>query len=182
MANSLKSYLTCVQETLTAALCIRDFPSQVVERHNKPEIDLRECLFAFQKIMSKELLMNPIKITRTKKESVLIEPSINSVRVSVKIKQMDDLDTILCEKFTSFIMLRAEQFVVLRRKPVDGYNISFLIMSSHLEEMWRHKVVAFIIEFMTAIDAELSYLKLATSARARIVAKEFFAEFADHSC
>jgi actin related protein 2/3 complex subunit 4 len=131
--------------------------------------------------MSKELILNPIKITRSKKEAVLIEPSVNSVRVSVKIKQMDELDTILCDKFTSFVMLRAEHFVVLRRKAVEGYNISFLVMSKHLDEMWRHKVVDFIIQFMTAIDAELSYLKLSTSARARIVAKEFFSEFADDS-
>eukprot|EP00941_MAST-03F_sp_MAST-3F-sp1_P001634 g1634.t1 len=131
--------------------------------------------------MSKELVLNPLKITRSKKEACLIEPSVNSVRVSIKIKQMDDLDSILCEKFSSFLMLRAEQFVVLRRKPVDGYDISFLVMSQHLEDMWRHKVVDFIIQFMTAIDAELSYLKLSTSARARIVAKEYFAEFVDFS-
>ena len=30
-------YLNCVRSTLTAALCLRNFPSQIVERHNKPE-------------------------------------------------------------------------------------------------------------------------------------------------
>ena len=37
-ANALKTYLQCIKVTLEAALCIRNFPSQQVERHNKPEI------------------------------------------------------------------------------------------------------------------------------------------------
>lgn len=35
MANTLKPYLNCCKATLDAALCLRNFPSQVVERHNK---------------------------------------------------------------------------------------------------------------------------------------------------
>jgi actin related protein 2/3 complex subunit 4 len=49
---------------------------------------------------------------------VLIEPSVNSIRVSIKIKQADEIERILCHKFTRFMMQRAESFVVLRRKPV----------------------------------------------------------------
>lgn len=40
-SNALKPYLDAVQRTLTAAACIRNFPSQNVERHNKPEIEVR---------------------------------------------------------------------------------------------------------------------------------------------
>jgi hypothetical protein len=43
----------------------------------------------------KELLLNPITICRNERERCLIEPSVNSLRFSVKIKQMDDLDTVL---------------------------------------------------------------------------------------
>lgn len=68
---------------------------------------------------SKELLMNPLVISRNENEKVLIEPSVNSVRVSIKIKQADDLERILCHKFSRFLMMRAESFVILRRKPVD---------------------------------------------------------------
>jgi actin related protein 2/3 complex subunit 4 len=49
----------------------------------------------------------------------LIEPSINSVRVSIKIKQADEIEEILCHKFTRFLMQRAEQFVIMRRKATD---------------------------------------------------------------
>lgn len=68
---------------------------------------------------SKELLLNSLLISRTETEKCLIEPSINSVRVSVKIKQADELEKILCHKFTLFLMQRAEQFIIMRRKAVE---------------------------------------------------------------
>ena len=62
--------------------------------------------------------MNPLTIARNENERVLIEPSVNSIRLSIKIKQADEIERILCHKFTRFMMQRAENFVVLRRKPV----------------------------------------------------------------
>ena len=50
---------------------------------------------------------------------MLIEPSVNSVRLSIKIKQADEIERELCHKFTRFMMQRAENFIVLRRKPVQ---------------------------------------------------------------
>lgn len=112
---------------------------------------------------SKEVLLNPLTISRNENERVLIEPSVNSIRMSIKIKQADEIERILCHKFTRFMMQRAESFVVLRRKPVPvgligvqrdrsnadghkGYDISFLITNVHSETMLKHKVVDFIIQ------------------------------------
>jgi actin related protein 2/3 complex, subunit 4 len=64
------------------------------------------------------VLLNPLTISRNENERVLVEPSVNSIRVSIKIKQADETERILCHKFTRFLMQRAESFVVLRRKPV----------------------------------------------------------------
>mmetsp|Transcript_8675 Transcript_8675/g.12952 ORF Transcript_8675/g.12952 Transcript_8675/m.12952 type:complete len:171 (-) Transcript_8675:136-648(-) len=164
MANALKSYLDACKSTLTAATCLRNFPSQTVERHNKPEVEIRG---------NKELLLQPLCISRTENEKCLIEPSINSVRVSIKIKKADEIEEILCRKFTSFLMQRAEQFIIMRRKAVEGYDISFLITHTHLEKMWKHKLVDFIIQFMEDIDKEISGMKIAINARARVVASEF---------
>jgi len=69
-------------------------------------------------------------------------------RVSNKIKQADELEMILCKKFMRFLAQRAENFVVLRRKPIEGYDISFLITNFHAESMFKHKIVDFIIQFM----------------------------------
>ena len=73
---------------------------------------------------SKEVLLNPLVISRNENERVLIEPSVNSIRLSIKIKQADEIERILCHKFTRFMMQRAESFVVLRRKPVKVRPVS----------------------------------------------------------
>ena len=140
-----------------------------MERHNKPEVEVGG---------SKELLLNKLVIARTDKESCLIEPSINSVRVSIRIKQADEIEEILCHKFTRFLMQRSEQFYIMRRKPVDpSYDISFLITHTHLEKMWKHKLVDFVLSFMEDIDKEISGMKIAINARARLVASEYLRAF-----
>jgi len=166
--NALKPYLLCVKRTLEAAMCLENFSSQKVERHNKPEIEIRE---------SPELLLNPVIVSRNEKERVLIEASINSVRVSIAIKQADDIEKLLCHKFMGFMMRRAENFVILRRKKIDDYDISFLITNFHTEEMLRHKLVDFVIHFMEEIDKEISEMKLSVNSRARICAEEFLKRF-----
>mmetsp|Transcript_127401 Transcript_127401/g.309682 ORF Transcript_127401/g.309682 Transcript_127401/m.309682 type:complete len:171 (+) Transcript_127401:110-622(+) len=170
MANALKPYLTCIRHTLDAALCLRNFPSQTVERHNKPEVEVRG---------SKELLLNPVTISRSATEAVLIEPSVNSCRVSVKIKQSDELDKVLANRFSRFLMQRAEQFIIMRRKAVEGYDISFLVTNTHTENLWKHKLIDFIIQFMQDINKEISDMKIAVSARGRVVAESFMASLAD---
>jgi actin related protein 2/3 complex subunit 4 len=117
--------------------------------------------------------MNPLTISRNEKECCLIEPSINSVRISIKIKQADELEMILCKKFARFLQQRAEQFVILRRRALDGYDISFLITHVHLENMYKHKLVDFVIQFMEDIDKEISQMKISINTRARIVATQY---------
>lgn len=56
---------------------------------------------------------------------------------------------------------------------VQGYDISFLITNFHTEQMYKHKLVDFVIHFMEEIDKEISEMKLSVNARARIVAEEF---------
>jgi len=91
-------------------MCLENFSSQIVEKHNKPEVEVRA---------SKELLLTPILISRNDKEKVLIESSINSMRISIAVKQADDLEKILCHNFTRFMTMRAEHFMILRRKPIE---------------------------------------------------------------
>jgi len=46
---------------------------------------------------------------------------------------------------------------------VQGYDISFLITNFHTEEMLKHKLVDFIIQFMEEVDKEISEMKLFVS-------------------
>ncbi|THZ36279.1 hypothetical protein D6C90_07062 [Aureobasidium pullulans] len=79
------------------------------ERHNVPEIEAQT---------SPEVLLNPLTVSRNENERVFIEPSVNSIRVSIRIKQADEIEHILVHKFTRFLTQRAESFFILRRKPV----------------------------------------------------------------
>jgi ARP2/3 complex 20 kDa subunit (ARPC4) len=108
-SQSLRPYLQCVRSSLTAALSLSNFASQTSERHNVPEIEAAS---------SPEVLLNPLTVARNENEKVLIEPSVNSVRVSIRIKQADEIEHILVHKFTRFLTQRAESFFILRRKPV----------------------------------------------------------------
>ncbi|CAN9133081.1 unnamed protein product [Alternaria alternata] len=164
MSQSLRPYLQCVRSSLTAALSLSNFASQASERHNVPEIEAAS---------SPEVILNPLTVSRNAEERVYIEPSINSVRISIKIKQADEIEHILVHKFTRFLTQRAESFYIMRRKPVKGYDISFLITNFHTEEMLKHKLVDFIIQFMEEVDKEISEMKLFLNARARFVAESF---------
>lgn len=150
------------------ALCLEDFASEIVERHNTPEIESGKSVDA---------LLNPMTIARNENERVLIEPSINSTRVSIKIKQADEIENILVHQFGRFLTGRAESFYILRRKPIPGYDISFLITNNHTEIMLKHKLVDFIIEFMEEVDKEISEMKLFLNARARFIAEAYLTPF-----
>lgn len=103
----------------------------------------------------------------------MIEGSINSMRVSFRFKKSDDIERILAKRYMAFLMQRAEQFIVLRRKAVEGYDISFLITNFHTEVMFRHKLIDFIIDFISDIDADIKDMKLQINNRARAVARNF---------
>lgn len=102
-----------MRSSLTAALSLSNFASQASERHNVPEIEAAS---------SPEVLLNPLTVSRNENEKVFIEPSINSVRISIKIKQADEIEHILVHKFTRFLTQRAEAFFILRRKPVKVWR------------------------------------------------------------
>ena len=55
MAEILKPYLCIIRDTLDFALDLRNFPSQLYEKINRPQIEVRE---------NDELLMKPITLCR----------------------------------------------------------------------------------------------------------------------
>ena len=73
--------MQAIKDVLDAALCISDFPSEIVEKDNKPEIEM-----SGYNVKTKPLVLNPIYLCRSEKEKCLIEPSINSCRVSFSLK------------------------------------------------------------------------------------------------
>lgn len=78
MALSLKPYTDGIRAALARALCIQTFPDQHIERQSKPEVEVGD---------NPELLLPHVVVARSEGEKCLIEPSINSVRISLKIGQ-----------------------------------------------------------------------------------------------
>nr|XP_025045515.1 actin-related protein 2/3 complex subunit 4 [Pelodiscus sinensis] len=199
---TLRPYLNAVRATLQAALCLENFSSQVVERHNKPEVEVRYLLGgSWDPEVFRGVGGRSKDYTEVCCMSAGVEPCTRGLRVfeqhescmqggggsrgggglALSLRksdcpcplQADEIEKILCHKFMRFMMMRAENFFILRRKPVEGYDISFLITNFHTEQMYKHKLVDFVIHFMEEIDKEISEMKLSVNARARIVAEEF---------
>lgn len=164
MSDAYRPYLKCIQSTLAACLCLQNFPCQQVERQNKPEIEFKN---------NPELLLKPILICRSEQEKCYIETSINSVRVSFKIKQTDQLDALLVKKYMAFLMQRAEAVGVLRRVPIEDYDVSFLITNFHCQHYNKQKLIDFIARLVEDINAEIHELKLLVNTRGRAVAADY---------
>ena len=77
----MNEYLNLIQNAMEGALCLRHFPSEKVERHEKPEVEMND-LMPEKPGVENYLLLTPITITRGAKEKCLIEPSVNSTRVN----------------------------------------------------------------------------------------------------
>lgn len=165
MAVANRGYYDCIARTLHAALCIVSFPSPVIERHNKPEIEMQT---------SPEVLLNPITISNNEHERVLIESSVNSVRVSVTFRKGDPTASLVGERIADFLTQRAEKFHVLRRKPLPGFDISFLVTNEEAETMHKSKIIDFIVGFISDISKDIAATKMAINQRARLVATEWF--------
>lgn len=52
-AGTLTTYLQAIRDTLTAVLCVQNFASQRIERHNKPEVrkSFEAFLFMFYLVL-----------------------------------------------------------------------------------------------------------------------------------
>lgn len=165
MSTAQQPYFDCIKRTLHAAINLTNQPSEVVERHNKPEVEAAG---------SPELLLNPILIQRDDQERTLIETSINSVRISMCFKKGDGMAECIARKYVGFLQQRADKFHILRRKPLAGYDISFLITNDEAETMHKNKMVDFIIQFISDVDKDIAALKITLNQRARRAGVEWF--------
>ena len=164
MAQTLTSYLKQIRDTLDATFNLRYFPSQLVERQTHPEVEFQD---------NPKLLMTPLLIAKSEQEKCLVEASVNSVRVSISIKKNQEIEILLTHMLERFLSLRADKFQILRKKPVDGYDYSFLVTDEHLQKYKKEELVNFILEFIQGIDKEINDMKLAIITQTRVAAAYF---------
>eukprot|EP00792_Barthelona_sp_PAP020_P005287 TRINITY_DN2584_c0_g1_i1.p1 TRINITY_DN2584_c0_g1~~TRINITY_DN2584_c0_g1_i1.p1 ORF type:complete len:168 (+),score=48.60 TRINITY_DN2584_c0_g1_i1:47-550(+) len=147
---STNDYLTCVKASLIAAFSIQNHSSIDVDRHNRPEVEISQ---------REELLLNPILIPISNNQKVLIESSVNSTRISVAFSKADDVDQVLYKQYLRFLMARAETLFVLRKKPIEGFDVSFLITNNHIETYMAHKMADFVVEMIEDIPKQISQIQ-----------------------
>lgn len=158
MVESTKPYLSIIKESLTYALNLRNFPSMVYEKINRPQVEVEE---------SKELLMKPITICRSDNEKVEIEISINSVRVNLASNKVE-IEELLTDIYCKFLMNRTDKLNLFRKIPKDGYDVSFLITNYHLDFYKKEDLIDFIIDFITTLDNEIIKMRMIVNSQLRM--------------
>ena len=136
MTQTMNNYLADIKLHLEAVLNLRFFPSQVVERQVHPEIEFQD---------NPSLINEPVLISRGDQYATLIESSINSVRVSIKIKKGYGIEHLLTRMLERFMALRADKFEIFRKKPIEEYDFSFVIAESHLQVYRKEELINFIL-------------------------------------
>jgi actin related protein 2/3 complex subunit 4 len=164
MAESLKPFLAILRDTLDYALNLRNFPSQIYEKINRPQVEVKESL---------ELLNNPIIISKNEDEKIEIEPSINSVRINIVIKKHADLEDLLMGIYSNYLMNRADKLHILRKKAKEGFDISFLVTNYHLENYKKEEIIDYIVEFVQDLSKEITEMKLIVNSQSRLVSTNF---------
>ena len=158
MVDSYKPYLTIIRDSLEQALCLKNFPSQLYEKINRPQVEVRESL---------ELINKPIIISRNESEKVEIETSINSVRVNVAVKKYQEIDKLIVDIYSKYLMNGANQLNVLRKVAKPGYDISFLITNFTLENYKKEDIIDFIVEFIQDFTKEVTEMKMTVNSQSR---------------
>lgn len=164
MAETLKPFLSIIRDTLDYALNIRYFPSQIYEKINRPQVEVRESL---------ELINNPVTLCKNEEDKIEIEPSINSCRINIAIKKYSDIEYLLTSIFSNYLMNRADKLNILRKKPKENFDISFLITNTHLELYKKEDIIDYIVEFVQDFSKELTDMKLVINSQARLISTNF---------
>ena len=158
MVESYKPYLTIIRDTLEQALCLKNFPSQLYEKINRPQVEVKE---------SQELISKPVIISRNESEKVEIETSINSVRINVAVKKYQEIDKLIVGIYSNYLMNRANQLNILRKVAKPGYDISLLITNFTLENYKKEELIDFIIEFIQDFTKEVRDMKMTVNSQSR---------------
>ena len=158
MVDSYKPYLSIIKDTLEQALCLKNFPSQLYEKINRPQVEVKE---------SAELISKPVIISRNESEKVEIETSINSVRVNLAIKKYQEIDKLIVDIYAKYLMNRANQLNILRKVAKPGYDVSFLITNFTLENYKKEDIIDLIIEFIQDFPKEVRDMKMSVNSQSR---------------
>ncbi len=70
----------------------------------------------------------------------------------LQLKPVDKLEGLLRRKQLQFYHRRAEALRLLRRKPVEGYDISFLLTAKHQQQLDKQAAIAFVCKMVEDVS------------------------------
>lgn len=196
--NQRAQYIEEVQQALSKALSSM-IPYHVDDTQAfvpacRPDVEIggggggrsiqRQVLEARQRVPAFRAKMDASKNVS---ERCLIESGQNSVRVSFLFKQQimvqsDPMEAAILFLWMRFLQQQAEDYKILRRKPVRGedgieYSVSFLVLHKHLYEYGKADIEDWIVNFCAVMDKECSDIKIQVNAQARYGTIEYFKAF-----
>ena len=176
------TYLEQIRFHLHDAITSLEKPSSSSTTDEKSKYPIRPYVELSNYNNSNDFKVTQQMISRknTDKEKCYLEVSKNSIRVSFVFKQQssyDPIDQSILSKYMKFFQQRAEDYTILRRKPIEGYSVSFLILNTHVATFGIDNILEVVLDFLSQVDRECSDVKITINARARLVASEFMKEF-----
>ena len=82
---------------------------------------------------------------------------------ALQLKPVDALEGLLRRKQLQFYHRRAEALRILRRKPIEGYDISFLLTAQHQQQLDKQQLIAFICKLVEDLSTCSSLKRLITA-------------------
>ena len=111
-----------LKDAIHKSLCLTPFASLTVERHVKPEVETRYHSMSSQSSFTSPEMTSTETFAYSDRVSVLVESSINSARISIKVRKVDEVEELLARKYSSFLCRRADKFRVIRRQPIEVHS------------------------------------------------------------
>ena len=114
-------------------------------------------------------------------EKILIESSYNSTRISVRFRNADQLEEYQLSLILRFLHNRVEEFLIIRRKPLPSFHLSFLVCDFHVQHFSKERIADWIVMIVHGVNLELSENLLSFHTRFRIASRHYLLLFETHA-
>lgn len=144
-------FLTAIRQLLRTGLCL---DLCAVSEEGSPDLPIIEVGFPAYAISP------PVDIKGDKGETALVERSTNATRVSLSFVAVNELriQTVLKSLLRDLHAETVKDSSIIRRKPLEGYDLSFLFTYRHLLSVPAAQLETQFLNVLRAIEHKTSIL------------------------
>lgn len=203
----LLPYLRRLFNTLNREICLFYLPLNLPCMHSVPFIEQEHLIKNLSNANYDDIsdsnknlfnrnnkvdLIKSLYVYRHSKEFCYVESCIDSVRVSLKFYFKCEFERRLFNQLTVFMKKNSDYLQLVRKKSIEGFDISFLITDQILNSynnricinknnscnrMGKYDVIHFILKFVVDIDRQIQDKMLQSTYFSRYYIRKFFQEF-----